>query len=111
MIAPHNPSGQSIPIMPPSRESQALKTRFEAFSANFPQDGNHFLERCVYDQVQKAGAEASGVTFQDVMISADGLDVPCKWVRPDGTSASKHVILFMHGGGFRWVTHAVLHYT
>lgn len=82
--------------MAPSQQSQALVELFNTFAANFPQDGNLFLERCVYDQVYKAGAEANGVS----MSSVDVAGRPAVWFTPDGAS-TKHAILYMHGGGFR----------
>lgn len=78
-----------------------LRDLFVTFGKNFPQDDNLFLERCVYDQVSRAGTEADGVSIQDVTISANGLAVPCKWFTPQNASR-KHVIMFMHGGGFRY---------
>lgn len=84
----------------PSKQSQSLATLFKTFGANFPSDGNHFIERCIYDQVQKAGAECPSVSSEDIVISADGLSVPCKWFRPNDVKDVEYVVLFMHGGGF-----------
>lgn len=85
----------------PSKESEELKRSFQVVAANFPQDDNSFLELAVYDQMVKAGREAVGVSFEDVTVQTDLGPVPCKWIRPEGTNAAKHVMLFMHGGGFR----------
>lgn len=87
--------------MAPSKESQALAKLFKVIATNFPQDGNSFLARCVYDQVQRAGAEAPGVALETVTITANGLQVPSIWFKPTGTESSKHVLLYMHGGGFK----------
>lgn len=84
----------------PSEESKNLATLFKTFAANFPTDENHYLSRCIYDQVSQAGAECPTVSSEDIVISVDGLTVPCKWFRPAGSEKSKHVLLFMHGGGF-----------
>ena len=83
-----------------SQESQAQKELFKLFSKNMPTDNNYFIARALYDQVASIGSEADGVTIEDTVISANGLNVPCKWFKPAGTKDSKHVILFMHGGGF-----------
>ena len=87
--------------MSPSKESQALGEHFEKLISNFPQDGNHILERALYEQVREVATEAPGVTIEDVIIPGDGVNVPCKWFKPEGSSSAKHTILFMHGGGFR----------
>lgn len=84
----------------PSKESQTLAKVFESIAVNFPTDENFWLSRCVYDQVQQAGAECPGVAVEDTVISANDLSVPCKWFRPQGTEHAKHVVLFMHGGGY-----------
>ncbi|KAK3717450.1 ATP synthase mitochondrial F1 complex assembly factor 2 [Vermiconidia calcicola] len=81
--------------MAPSKESAALKELFEGFAAAFPADGDPYLSRAIYDQVHKAATEASGVAYEDT--TAGGR--PCIWIRPESAS-TKHVILFMHGGGF-----------
>lgn len=77
-----------------------LRDLFITFGNSFPQDDNLFLERCVYDQVSRAGTEADGVSIEDVVVSTNGLKVPCKWFRP-AKASQKQVIMFMHGGGFR----------
>ena len=82
--------------MPPSSESEALKELFLTFAANFPQDQNTFLERCVYDQVSTVAAEAPGVSYEDVVVAGRR----CRWARPENAS-TKFAILFMHGGGYR----------
>lgn len=87
--------------MAPSKESRALEELFKVFAANFPQDGNNFLGRCIYDQVHRVGSEAAGVALENTIISANGLQVPCIWFRPAEMSSGKQVILFMHGGGFK----------
>lgn len=84
----------------PSKESQILAKVFSSIATNFPQDDNYWLARCVYDQVQQAGTECPGVSIEDTVVSGNGLSVPCKWFRPAGTEKAKHVVLFMHGGGF-----------
>ena len=85
----------------PSKESEELKRSFQAAAANFPQDDNSYLELAVYDQMVKAGKEAVGVSFEDVDIPTHLGPIPCKWIRPEGSNTAKHVMLFMHGGGFR----------
>lgn len=87
--------------MAPSKESRALEELFKVFAANFPQDGNNFLGRCIYDQVQQAGSEATGVALEDTTISTNNLQIPCIWFRPAEISSKNQVILFMHGGGFK----------
>ncbi|KAK3703257.1 hypothetical protein LTR37_014597 [Vermiconidia calcicola] len=82
-------------IMAPSKESAALRELFEGFAAAFPADGDPYLSRAIYDQVHKAATEASGVSYEDT--TAGGR--PCIWIRPENAS-TKHVVLFMHGGGF-----------
>ena len=82
--------------MAPSEESQKLTELFKTLAANFPQDGNSFLERCVYDQVHRAGKECPGVSYEDITIPNGPA---CKWVRPDNAAAG-NAMLFMHGGGF-----------
>lgn len=84
----------------PSQESQIQATLFKTFGANFPTDENHWLSRCIYDQVAQLGADCPTVISEDTVVSIDGLSVPCKWFRPVGTGTFKHVILFAHGGGF-----------
>lgn len=81
--------------MAPSKESQALAELFKTIAANFPSTPNPFLERCVYDQVHQAAAEAPGVSFENAIAAGR----PCIWIRPQNAS-TKHVMLFMHGGGF-----------
>jgi epsilon-lactone hydrolase len=76
-------------------EADAVKTLFQTFASQFPQDDNLFIERAVYDQVYKAGAECPGVSYEEVVVA----DRRCLWARPDNAS-SKHALLFMHGGGF-----------
>ena len=88
--------------MSPSKESEILAEHFQKIVSNFPQDdGNYFLERALYEQVHVVATEAPGVTIEDIIVAADGVNVPCKWFKPEGTSSAKHVILYMHGGGFR----------
>lgn len=81
--------------MPPSKESQALAELYKTLGPQFPQDDNHFLARCVYDQVHTAAAEAPGVSYETTTVAGR----PCIWIRPEKAS-SKHVMLFMHGGGY-----------
>ncbi|KAK4505753.1 hypothetical protein PRZ48_003718 [Zasmidium cellare] len=81
--------------MAPSQESQALAQLFKTIAANFPSEPNHFLERCVYDQVHQAAAEPTGVTYENTVAAGR----PCLWIRPENASP-KHAMLFMHGGGF-----------
>ena len=88
--------------MPPSKESEALAEHFKKLVSNFPQDGNHILERALYEQIRDVAPEAPGVTVEDVTVRGDGVDIPCKLFKPEGTSSAKHVILHMHGGGFRY---------
>ena len=87
--------------MSPSKESQALGEYFKQMVSNFPQNGNHVLERALYEQVREVAPEVPGVTIEDVTIPSDGMNVPCKWFKPENSSSAKHAILFMHGGGFR----------
>ncbi|KAF2099230.1 hypothetical protein NA57DRAFT_56843 [Rhizodiscina lignyota] len=82
--------------MAPSKESGALAELFKSFAQNFPDDGNVYKQRAIYDQVHKAASEAPGVSYEDIHIAGG---IPCKWVRPEGAS-KKHAIVFMHGGGF-----------
>ncbi|KAK5945355.1 ATP synthase mitochondrial F1 complex assembly factor 2 [Knufia obscura] len=86
--------------MSPSKESQALAEHFKQLVPRFPADGDPFMQRVLYEKVRDVGSEAPGVTIEDITIFANGLNVPCKWFKPEGTSSAKHVILFMHGGGF-----------
>lgn len=81
--------------MPPSKESVALKELFKILAAQFPQNDNPFLERAVYDQVHTAAAECPGTTYSDLTVAGR----PCLWITSAQASA-KHVILFMHGGGY-----------
>lgn len=81
--------------MPPSQQSGALAELFKELAAQFPQDGNSFIERCVYDQVHKSASEAAGVWYEDVRIAKR----PCKWVRPYDATSSR-MMLFYHGGGY-----------
>ncbi|CAK3805351.1 ATP12, mitochondrial [Lecanosticta acicola] len=81
--------------MAPSKESQALAELFKTLGAHFPADGNPFIERAVYDQVHTAATEASGVSYESVTVAGR----EAIWARPKGAS-EKHVILFMHGGGY-----------
>lgn len=83
--------------MAPSKESQALKELFKKLTASFPKDGDPFLTRCVYDQVHTAGAEPTGVSYENIL--ADG--VPALWITPENASRD-HVILYMHGGAFQF---------
>lgn len=85
--------------MAPSEQSQALASLFKTIGANFPTDGNHWVSRAVYDQVQQAGSEAPGVSIEDVIINSKGITVPCKRFIP-GNVAKKRVVLYMHGGGY-----------
>ena len=81
--------------MAPSQQSKALAELFKQFGAAFPADGDPYLSRCIYDQVHTAASEATGVLYEDVTVA----DRPCLWIRPQDAS-TKHVVLFMHGGGF-----------
>lgn len=81
--------------MAPSKESQALAELFKTIAANFPSEPSPFVERCVYNEVHQAAAEAPGVSYE----SSTAAGRPCLWVRPENAS-TKHVILFMHGGGY-----------
>ena len=76
--------------MAPSKESQALAELFKGFAANFPEDGDPYKSRAIYDQVHKAAAEAPGVSYESAIVA----NRPCLWIRPEGASKD-HVILFM----------------
>lgn len=80
--------------MTPSSESKLLANLYQQISQAFPQDGNPVGTRFVYENIQQASTEATGVTFEETTV----VDRPCLWIRPSGAS-EKHVILFMHGGG------------
>lgn len=92
-------------IMAPSKESGALKELFEGFAKAFPENGDPYLSRAIYDQVHKAAAEAPGVSYEDVVVA----DRPCIWIRPHDAS-EKHVVLFMHGQFVRQLRHHSLVY-
>jgi len=74
--------------------TQLLANLYQQISQAFPQDGNVVGSRFVYENIQQASSEATGVTFEEARV----VDRPCLWIRPSGAS-EKHVILFMHGGG------------
>lgn len=82
--------------MAPSKESQAQRKLFIELANAFTIAKNDFLRRCIYDQIYKLGAEAEGVTFEEVEIA----DRPAIWARPKNASA-RHAMLYMHGGGFK----------
>ena len=90
--------------MPISQEAQELEKLLANLAASFPQDGNTFMERCVYDQVVQAGSECGSVFLSHSVIRSD--NAPTKFVdgimfQPLAASPdSKNAILFMHGGGF-----------
>ena len=86
--------------MAPSKESGALKSLFQTISSNFPPSDteNIWLERTLYDQVSKASTEPEDVTYGDRQTSSDS-PVPYLWISPHNAS-SKHILLFLHGGGF-----------
>lgn len=86
--------------MPPSPESAALKSLFQTISANFPPSStnNVWLERNLYDQVSKASTEPENTTYADRQIPGNS-PVPYLWIFPHNASP-KHVLLFLHGGGF-----------
>jgi acetyl esterase/lipase len=88
--------------MAPSKESEALAKLFQTFQANFPQSGNDFLTRAIYDQCAQAGRPAKDVVLEEVALPSTNNNVGLRgiWFRPKGTEKSKHVMLFMHGGGF-----------
>ncbi|GAB7345362.1 hypothetical protein MBLNU457_3711t1 [Dothideomycetes sp. NU457] len=81
--------------MAPSEDSQLLANLYKQISQAFPRDGNVVGSRFVYENIQQASTEASGVTFEETTV----VSRPCLWIRPSGAS-DEHVILFMHGGGF-----------
>ena len=81
--------------MAPSAQSDALAELFKEFASQFPQDNNHYIERCIYDQVHPAASEATGIWYEDVKIGGR----LCKWVRPQDATSSR-MMLFFHGGGF-----------
>ena len=87
----------------PSKESQGLSEYFKWFVANFPkpEEQNYRLERVLYSEARSVGAEASGVAIEDTTIANGKVQVPCKWFVPEGSASAKHVILYMHGGGYR----------
>ena len=74
--------------MAPSKESRALGELFKEFGVHFPQDGNTYLERVVYERVLTVGAEAPGVTYE----STTAAGRPAIWIRPAGASEN-HVVL------------------
>ena len=90
--------------MPISPEAQQVETLLKTIASSFPQDDNHFLGRCVYDQVAKAGGECDGVLLKDIHVRSES--APSKYVQAivfqpiNASPDSKHAILFMHGGGF-----------
>ena len=79
--------------MAPSKESEALAELFKTFGTKFPEDGDSYLSRAVYDQIHTAAAEGAGVSYEDV--TAGGR--PGLWIKPEGASKN-HVVLYMHGG-------------
>jgi len=89
--------------MAPSKESGALKAIFTTFAAKMPQDGNPYLQRVIYDQLQNVASEAPDVTYEDISLpgyeSGEKYRGPAKWVKPHNGSKS-HILLFMHGGGY-----------
>ncbi|KAK5117649.1 hypothetical protein LTR62_005072 [Meristemomyces frigidus] len=83
--------------MAPSKEAQYLTSLFKTISAT-PDNGNLFIERCLYDQVATASSEPTDVSYEDVDISGQQRG-PAKLIHPSNAS-KKHIILFMHGGGY-----------
>jgi acetyl esterase/lipase len=87
--------------MAPSKESESLVKLFQTFQANFPQSGNDFLSRAIYDQCAQVGRPAKDVVLEELVLpSTNNAGLRGIWFMPKGTEKSKHVMLFMHGGGF-----------
>jgi acetyl esterase/lipase len=79
--------------MAPSEESRALSKLFALIKEKSPSDP--YLARVLYDQVHTVATEARGVSYESVTVSGR----PGIWILP-AEASSKHVILFMHGGGY-----------
>ena len=90
--------------MPVSPEAKELEALLSDLGSKFPGDGNPFLQRCIYDQVHRAGAECPNVTLRDARIRSDrasGGFIGGIGFQPVGANAeSGRAILFMHGGGY-----------
>lgn len=86
--------------MATSKESELLKSLFTSISTNnpSPDSNNLWLERALYETVTNVAAECPEVTYEDRNTTDNGR-IPYKWILP-ARSSKRHVMLFMHGGGF-----------